>query len=164
MTVAFARLDGLPERQMMPGVSLRILAGDALMFSIVRFDPHATVPTHQHPHEQIGFVLEGELDLWIGGERRTLGSADLHLFRHARPQPADYAGSALSRATWLCCTGSPCSYDPVALSGSRGAATARSGYVGAGLYRFPGRHAAHPSVDRRVSGLDGLRQDILMQH
>jgi len=78
MTVAFATLEGLPERQMLPGVYLRILPGDALMFSIVRFDPHATVPTHQHPHEQLGFVLEGELDLWIAGERRHLTRGDLY--------------------------------------------------------------------------------------
>ena len=78
MTVAFATHEGLPERQMLPGVYLRILPGDALMFSIVRFDPHATVPTHQHPHEQLGFVLEGELDLWIAGERRHLTRGDLY--------------------------------------------------------------------------------------
>jgi quercetin dioxygenase-like cupin family protein len=89
MTVAFARLEGLPERQMMPGVHLRILAGDALMFSIVRFDPHATVPTHQHPHEQIGFVLEGELDLWVNGERRTLSRGDLYTIPGNVPHGAE---------------------------------------------------------------------------
>lgn len=78
MTAAFARLEQLPERQMMPGVYLRILAGDALMFSIVRFDPHAAVPTHQHPHEQIGFVLEGALEMWIDGDRRRLRAGDLY--------------------------------------------------------------------------------------
>ncbi len=52
MTVKFAGLDRLPERQVFPGVYLRIFAGDQLMFSIVRFVPQATVPTHQHHHEQ----------------------------------------------------------------------------------------------------------------
>jgi quercetin dioxygenase-like cupin family protein len=94
MTVAFARLEGLPERQMMPGVHLRILAGDALMFSIVRFDPHATVPTHQHPHEQIGFVLEGELDLWVNGARRTLSRGDLYTIPGNVPHGAEtHAGT-----------------------------------------------------------------------
>ena len=78
MTVTFAKLDGLPERQMLPGVYLRILAGDALMFSIVRFDPNATVPTHQHPHEQMGFVLDGEMDLWVADERRHLARGDMY--------------------------------------------------------------------------------------
>lgn len=89
MTVAFARLEALPERQMMPGVYLRILAGDGLMFSIVRFDPHATVPTHQHPHEQIGFVLEGELDLWVDGGRRTLGRGALYTIPSNVPHGAE---------------------------------------------------------------------------
>lgn len=89
MTAAFARLESLPERQMLPGVYLRILAGDALMFSIVRFTPHTAVPTHQHPHEQIGFVLEGELDLWIGDERRRLGRGDLYTIPSNVPHGAE---------------------------------------------------------------------------
>ncbi len=78
MTVKFASLDGLPERQVFPGVYLRILAGDHVMFSVVRFDPRATVPTHQHPHEQIGMVLEGGMDLWIADERRPLVHGDMY--------------------------------------------------------------------------------------
>jgi quercetin dioxygenase-like cupin family protein len=89
MTVSFAKLEELPERQMMPGVYLRILPGDALMFSIVRFDPHATVPTHQHPHEQIGFVLEGELDLWAAGERRSLTRGEMYTIPSNVPHGAE---------------------------------------------------------------------------
>jgi quercetin dioxygenase-like cupin family protein len=89
MTVSFARLDGLPERPMLPGVYLKILAGDAVMFSIVRFDPQATVPTHQHPHEQIGFVLEGEMDLWIGEQRRHLARGDLYTIPSNVPHGAE---------------------------------------------------------------------------
>ncbi len=78
MTVKFAGLDRLPERQVFPGVYLRIFAGDQLMFSIVRFVPQATVPTHQHHHEQIGMVLEGEMDLWIADERRHLAHGEMY--------------------------------------------------------------------------------------
>ena len=89
MTVTFAALQDLPERKMLPGVYLRILPGDAVMFSIVRFDPRATVPTHQHPHEQMGFVLEGELDLWVADERRHLGRWDLYTIPSNVPHGAE---------------------------------------------------------------------------
>ena len=92
MTVAFAHLDDLPERQMLPGVYLRILPGDQLMFSIVRFEPHARVQTHQHPHEQIGFVLDGELELWIGDERRRLGRGDMYTIPSNVPHGAATGG------------------------------------------------------------------------
>lgn len=74
----FDHLDRLTEREMREGVHMRLLVGDALMFSIVRFEPHAVVPTHRHPHEQMGCVLEGELDLWVGDDRRTLRKGDVY--------------------------------------------------------------------------------------
>lgn len=74
----FTHLDRLPEREVRKGVYLRILPGEKVMFSAVRFDPHSAVPTHQHPHEQMGIILEGELDLWVNDERRTLRRGDMY--------------------------------------------------------------------------------------
>lgn len=74
----FSHLDRLPEREVRKGVFLRILPGEKVMFSAVRFEPHAEVPTHQHPHEQMGIILEGELDLWIKDERRRLRRGDMY--------------------------------------------------------------------------------------
>ncbi len=85
----FGHIDALNEREMRPGVHMRLLAGDALMFSAVRFDPHSSVPTHQHPHEQIGYVIEGELDLWIGDDRRTLRKGDMYTIASNVPHGAE---------------------------------------------------------------------------
>lgn len=74
----FAHLFELPEREMRQGVHLRVLPGDRMMFSVVRFDPNSIVPTHQHPHEQIGIILDGELELWINEDRRTLRRGDMY--------------------------------------------------------------------------------------
>lgn len=75
----FRHIDALPERAMMEGVHLRILPGEKLMFSVVRFEPNSTVPTHQHPHEQLGIILEGEMELWINDDRRTLRRGDAYV-------------------------------------------------------------------------------------
>lgn len=64
------------------------------MLSFLDMAPHATVPEHAHMHEQMGVVLEGELELQIGDERRLLKPNDTYLIpsqvRHAawtRAQP-----------------------------------------------------------------------------
>ncbi len=74
----FQDLDRLAEREISKGVHIRILAGQRLMFSIVRFEPHAVVPTHQHPHEQLGIILDGEYEMWIGEDRRRLHKGDIY--------------------------------------------------------------------------------------
>lgn len=74
----FRHIDKLPEREIRKGVHLRILPGSNVMFTLVRFEPHATVDTHQHPHEQLGFLLDGELEMWIADERRLLRHGDIY--------------------------------------------------------------------------------------
>jgi quercetin dioxygenase-like cupin family protein len=93
MQPVWTHLHRLPEREVRPGVYLRILPMAQMMFSGVRFAPHATVPTHQHPHEQMGIVLEGELDLWIGDERRTLRRGDMYAIPPNVPHGAETKAS-----------------------------------------------------------------------
>lgn len=60
-----------------PGIELRTVAGEALMLSVVTFEPDAEVPDHAHPHEQMGFLVSGTLEFTIGGLTRTLHAGDL---------------------------------------------------------------------------------------
>jgi quercetin dioxygenase-like cupin family protein len=60
-----------------PGVEAYTMAGERLMLSWVDFEPHAVVPAHSHPHEQIGVLLDGELVFQIADQQRTLGPGDM---------------------------------------------------------------------------------------
>jgi quercetin dioxygenase-like cupin family protein len=51
---------------------MRLLAGERLMAAWVTLEPNTVVPDHEHPHEQLGAVLEGTMELTIGGEVRRL--------------------------------------------------------------------------------------------
>ena len=62
-----------------PGVTLRPIWLERLMMVRVEIDPRAEVPLHTHPHEQGGIVLEGEADMTIGGETRTVRAGDGYL-------------------------------------------------------------------------------------
>ncbi len=63
--------------QMMPGIKRRILVdGDQLMLVQVELDAHAVVPSHQHVHEQITYVLDGHLDFTVGGQLHVVRTGD----------------------------------------------------------------------------------------
>ena len=40
--------------EIFPGVHIYTAAGEAMMLSLVEFDPGAVVEPHSHPHEQVG--------------------------------------------------------------------------------------------------------------
>jgi quercetin dioxygenase-like cupin family protein len=55
--------------EMMPNVFRRTLAtGERLMISHVTLNQGGYVPLHKHPHEQVGYVIEGRLRMTIGDQ------------------------------------------------------------------------------------------------
>ena len=60
------------------GVTMRPLFGDGAMLNLLEFEPGAAVPAHRHPHEQLGYVLEGRLALSIDGSEHVLGPGDAY--------------------------------------------------------------------------------------
>ena len=63
--------------RLFPGVEIRTTAGEAMMLSVVTFEPGAVVPEHAHPHEQMGYLISGRAEFTVGGETRILGPGDL---------------------------------------------------------------------------------------
>ncbi|MDQ4077133.1 MAG: cupin domain-containing protein [Chloroflexota bacterium] len=64
---------------LMDGVLTRTFWGQRMLCSLVELEVGCEVPRHAHPHEQVGFVLEGEVELTIGEERRWLRPGDLYI-------------------------------------------------------------------------------------
>ena len=62
-----------------PGADARTFWGDNILLSIVDFEPHSEVPSHTHPHEQGGMLLEGDLEMMIAGESRMLKPGDVYI-------------------------------------------------------------------------------------
>ncbi|MEZ5288232.1 MAG: cupin domain-containing protein [Vicinamibacterales bacterium] len=58
-------LSSLPVREIFPGFRARLVHTDRVTHSWVDIDAGAAFPVHQHPHEQIVNVLEGELELVV---------------------------------------------------------------------------------------------------
>ncbi len=75
-------------RQLAPGVTAKIAPGEKLMFSLVTLEPNAVVPEHAHPHEQMGMMVGGVMELTIAGETRVLSGNALYLIPGGVPHKA----------------------------------------------------------------------------
>jgi unsaturated pyranuronate lyase len=61
-----------------PGVSLQAVGGEQVLLCRVRYEPGTTVRRHAHEHtEQAMVILDGEVEVAIGGETRTLRAGDV---------------------------------------------------------------------------------------
>lgn len=87
----FLEVDELPGFDPLPGVHMSFMAGARMMANWVRIEPGAEVPTHQHPHEQVGLVLEGTIILTIDGETREIGPETCYVVPGGTPHGA-YGG------------------------------------------------------------------------
>lgn len=74
--------------ELAPGVTMRPLFGEGAMLNLLEFDPGARVPVHDHPHEQLGYVIEGELALEIDGVEHRLGPGDAYRIAGGTPHAA----------------------------------------------------------------------------
>jgi quercetin dioxygenase-like cupin family protein len=50
------------------GVRMHATEAEKMTLSVVDMDPHAVIDEHRHPHEQIGYMVEGEAEFIIAGE------------------------------------------------------------------------------------------------
>jgi len=65
-----------PQHKLFPGVDARTCWLDKVMLSYVELQPHSIVTEHDHPHEQMGYILEGKALFTINGEEKVLGPGD----------------------------------------------------------------------------------------
>ena len=63
-------------RELAPGLTTRIFAGEQAMLSVVSFAPHAEGTLHSHPEEQWGVMLEGDGLRTQGGEEIPVKAGD----------------------------------------------------------------------------------------
>ena len=60
-------------------------ANDFMSIQHFHFEPGGSVPEHEHPHQQIGFVYRGELTFYVNGEEHTVGPGDCYIVDSNEP-------------------------------------------------------------------------------
>lgn len=71
-----------------PGITGRYAHGQSMSFGLVELVKGSSVPMHQHIHEQITYILEGELDMVIGGEACLLTTGMYYVIPSNTPHSA----------------------------------------------------------------------------
>ena len=61
-----------------PGVEMRVIHGEKMTLVFFRLQPGAGIPLHAHPHEQIGTVLHGSIELVVADERRVVREGEAY--------------------------------------------------------------------------------------
>ena len=71
----------IPPGKPAEGVEIRVIAGDKMTMVFFRLEPGAEIPEHSHPHEQMGTVLKGSLELIIDKDRKVVTAGDAYHVR-----------------------------------------------------------------------------------
>jgi quercetin dioxygenase-like cupin family protein len=60
-----------------PGVCMFVTEAEKMTLSLVEMEPHSVIEEHSHPHEQIGYMVEGEAEFIIDGESTTVRTGQI---------------------------------------------------------------------------------------
>lgn len=72
--MTYFTIQEIPARKPGEGIELRFIHGERMTFAHFTFMPNTPLPEHRHPHEQIGMVVRGELELTVAGETRAVAA------------------------------------------------------------------------------------------
>jgi len=81
-------LNDIKGKEIVPGYYGRFVHGDLVTLSFVDIKKGSSLPEHQHPHEQVTHILEGELEMVIGGEKMVLTAGTVHVIPGNTPHSA----------------------------------------------------------------------------
>ena len=95
--------ESVPSEQVNQGMSRKIVWGEKLMVSRIKFTDGFLVPQHSHVHEQITQVLSGTIRFWFGENREQvmdLHSGDVVVIPSGLPHEALMIGEVEEIDTW----------------------------------------------------------------
>jgi quercetin dioxygenase-like cupin family protein len=87
--IGFIDWSAIEPQHLSAGVRIRTPYGKNVMLSLVEIDAGWAVPTHSHPHEQAGIVLEGRMRFTIGEESRVLSPGESYIVPANVPHRAE---------------------------------------------------------------------------
>jgi quercetin dioxygenase-like cupin family protein len=62
---------------MLSGLVRRTLAtSQTMMICEFTFEAEVTIPIHSHPHEQVGYVVKGRVEMTVAGHTKILTAGD----------------------------------------------------------------------------------------
>jgi quercetin dioxygenase-like cupin family protein len=84
------QIKDLAPREIVPGYKARFVHSEHLTLAYWTIEAGAELPSHNHPHEQIANLLEGEFDLTLDGTVHRLTVGEVLVI----PSSAEHSGIA----------------------------------------------------------------------
>ena len=81
-------LKDIPGIEFLPGFTGRFVHGVQTTLSFVEIKKGSRLPEHRHVHEQITHILEGELEMVIGGKEYLFTPGGVHVIPSNVPHSA----------------------------------------------------------------------------
>lgn len=75
-------------KEIVPGITGYYAHGEKMTLGYVELLEGASIPMHQHPEEQITYIIEGQLDMIIDGKPFSLTSGMYHVIPSHTPHTA----------------------------------------------------------------------------
>ena len=70
--MSYFLLEEVAAKEPAEGVEIRVIPGERMTMAFFHLEPGAKIPEHAHPHEQMGTVLKGSIELAIGEENKVV--------------------------------------------------------------------------------------------
>jgi quercetin dioxygenase-like cupin family protein len=82
------QLEDIPTKEIRPGFFGKMVHGDKGTLAIWDIKKGSVLLEHHHFHEQTTYVVEGELEMIIGGEKHLLTAGTVHVISSDVPHSA----------------------------------------------------------------------------
>ena len=88
----FIELESIDSKELIPGFDVRFIHSDTMTFAHWTVKAGAVLPEHNHEHEQVAHVLEGEFELTIDGQSMVVKPGTVGVI----PSNAVHSGRAIT--------------------------------------------------------------------
>ncbi|HIE57457.1 MAG TPA: cupin domain-containing protein [Anaerolineales bacterium] len=75
----FHSFDERAPKELAPGINARTFWGEKMLAAVVELEANVHLPLHSHPHEQVGIVIDGQIEMTVAGEKKTLTPGDVYV-------------------------------------------------------------------------------------
>ena len=75
----FYNPDDRQVKELVPGINAKTFWADKMLAAVVDLDPNVHLPRHSHPHEQLGIVIEGQIEFIVADEKQILGPGEIYV-------------------------------------------------------------------------------------
>ena len=95
-------LANIPAKEIRPGFFGKMVHGEKSTLAIWEIKKGSRLSEHSHPHEQITYVIDGELEMTIGGVKYLLTAGAIHAIEDSNVQPVAWSLDGVTRISTSC--------------------------------------------------------------